>query len=537
MLQQRVQLDDRFCSDPATGSPIVLVVDDRVDQLEAVRTTLELAGYRVLLASQGERAIAMFVAEAPDCVLLDVRMPDLDGFAVCARIRALPRGVDTPIIFLTALRDVDTFDQALRAGGDDFLTKPLQSAELLVRICSALKLRRMRGELREHYDLLKHQRDALQRLQLQKERLMAFVVHDLKNPVNAMDLHAQVLLRAKDLPPALRESATHIRTEARQLTRMVLNLLDFSKADEGRLSPKMSRVDVRLLASEVVDELAMTAQSRKVALECAADIDPIRADEDLLRRALTNLVENALRHAPPETVVTLTAATHASWTDFRIADAGAGVPPEMRERIFDPYVQMDGGSDRPPGGTRALASARSGHVDWTSWASGGGGETANDGESALGLDADPTPSDVGDVGICVLGGVPIRMAPDVVSGCPDGRLVEGSAVDAEDSSFVVVEPNGDVMIHRRCHWILFSQGRTSCANRSSSSSYPRDVSMMRAVSGQPPRERSRGQGRVRERIASGETDAALSRTHCTKPQAMHRRAGHLDRKAPLAPGA
>jgi two-component system sensor histidine kinase/response regulator len=137
-----------------------------------------------------------------------------------------PGGAGTPVLFLTALRDVDTFDRALRAGGDDFLTKPVRPTELVVRVQSALKLRRMSEELREHYELLKRQRDDLLRLQLQKERLTAFVVHDLKNPVNSMDLHAQVLLREKGLPATARDSATQIRTEARQLTRMILNLLD-----------------------------------------------------------------------------------------------------------------------------------------------------------------------------------------------------------------------------------------------------------------------------------------------------------------------
>ena len=158
------------------------------------KNTLEDEGYRVVLANGGAEAIAAFETERPDCVLLDVRMPEVDGFAVCERIRALPPAAETPILFLTALRDVDTFDRALRAGGDDFLTKPVRPTELVVRVQTALKLRRMSVELREHYDLLKQQRDDLMRLQLQKERLMAFVVHDLKNPVNSMDLHAQLLL-------------------------------------------------------------------------------------------------------------------------------------------------------------------------------------------------------------------------------------------------------------------------------------------------------------------------------------------------------
>jgi signal transduction histidine kinase len=124
---------------------------------------------------------------------------------------------------------------------------------------SALKLRRLRVELRDHYELLKCQRDDLLRLQLQKERLTAFVVHDLKNPVNSMDLHAQLLLRERELPTSARESAVRIRMEARQLNRMILNLLDLAKADEGQLSPKRSDVNLRALVDEVLAELAVNA--------------------------------------------------------------------------------------------------------------------------------------------------------------------------------------------------------------------------------------------------------------------------------------
>ncbi|GAC1569157.1 MAG: hybrid sensor histidine kinase/response regulator [Polyangiales bacterium] len=334
------------------GAVTVLVVDDNEANRALAKDTLEDEGYRVVLATGGEEAIALFEAERPECILLDVRMPETDGFAVCERIRALPGGPETPILFLTALRDVDTFDQALRAGGDDFLTKPVRPTELVVRVLSALKLRRMSVELRDHYVLLKQERDALVRVQLQKERLMAFVVHDLKNPVSAMDLHAQLLLRDKALTPSVQKSATQIRTEARRLTRMIMNLLDLSKGDEGRLSPQKSTIDLRFLVTEVLAELAVTATGRKVNLECAIDVDTIRADDDLLRRTLVNLVENAIRYAPPGTAVMVTASAQPKETHLRVADAGAGVPPEMRKHIFDPFVQLDSAS--------SLASPRTG---------------------------------------------------------------------------------------------------------------------------------------------------------------------------------
>jgi signal transduction histidine kinase len=329
--------------DPISESPhaTVLVVDDNEANRSLARHTLEDEGYRVVLASGGEEALAIFGRERPDCILLDVRMPGIDGFAVCEQIRRLPRGAETPVIFLTALRDVDTFDRALRAGGDDFLTKPVRPTELVVRVQSVLKLRRMGAELRQHYDLLKHQRDDMVRLQLQKERLMAFVVHDLKNPVNAMDLHAQLLGRDRTLSDTARDSAGQIRSAARQLNRMILNLLDLSKADEGKLAAKVAELDLRALVDAVTGEIDVAAREREVTFHVALETNRIVADEDLLRRTLANLVENAIRHAPRQTIVRIVGTRGEGVTELRVADAGAGIPPAMRERIFDPFVQLD----------------------------------------------------------------------------------------------------------------------------------------------------------------------------------------------------
>lgn len=326
------------------SSPIqtLLVVDDNEANRSLAQNSLEDEGYRVILAAGGAEGIAAFEREQPDCVLLDVRMPEIDGFTVCERIRRLPGGPDTPVIFLTALRDIDTFDRALRAGGDDFLTKPVRPTELVVRVQTALKLRRLRTELHEHYALLKRQRDDVMRLQLQKERLTAFVVHDLKNPVNSMDLHAQVLLRDRTLSDDARESAAQIRTEARQLNRMILNLLDLSKADEGKLTPKRAVVALDALVAEVLLELEESARARRVKLSSELLVIQIQVDADLLRRLLANLVENAIRHAPAASVVAVRSRRAEGATELRVIDRGEGVPPEMQELVFDPFVQLEG---------------------------------------------------------------------------------------------------------------------------------------------------------------------------------------------------
>jgi signal transduction histidine kinase len=319
----------------------ILVVDDNEANRLLARDTLESEGYTVIDAEGGARGVELFNERQPDCVLLDVRMPGVDGFAACEKIRALPAGRETPIIFLTALRDVDTFDRALQVGGDDFLGKPVRPAELVVRVKSALKLRRLSSELQEHYSLLKHQRDDLMRLQLQKERLIAFVVHDLKSPVNNMDLHAQLLLRDKSLPTSVKQAASEIRAEAMHLNRLILNLLDLSKGDEGKLTATRRDIDLRALVAGVLAELALNAEARQVTFVTALEVEHLLADEDLMRRLLANLVENAIRHAPTGSAVTIAGRRAGDATELRVSDVGRGIAQELREKIFDPFVQAE----------------------------------------------------------------------------------------------------------------------------------------------------------------------------------------------------
>jgi signal transduction histidine kinase len=353
--------DLRHSADPSTKGSTppakILVVDDNEANRTLARAALEDEGYQVVLASGGAAGVEAFERERPDCVLLDVRMPEVDGFEASKRIRALPGGIETPVLFLTALRDVDTFDRALNAGADDFLTKPVRPAELVARIDTVLKMRRLRAELREHYELLKHQRDDLLRLQLQKERLMSFVVHDLKNPVNSMDLHAQLLLRDPLLPQSGRDSAKQIRSDAQQLVRMILNLLDLSKADEGKLAPKWTDVDVERLVANVGEDVRASAEARGIRIETSIEAKRARWDEDLVRRVLTNLVENALRYAPRDTTVRVTVTNIGDETELRVADAGTGVPEAIRTRIFDPFVQVEDVDGRSTRSGRGLGLA------------------------------------------------------------------------------------------------------------------------------------------------------------------------------------
>jgi two-component system, sensor histidine kinase and response regulator len=321
----------------SADSTTILVVDDNAENRALARATLDDEGYRVVLATGGEEAVAAAEAEHPDCVLMDIRMPNVDGIAACTRIRALPRGDEVAIVFLTAQRDVATFDRAVAAGGDDFMTKPFRPDELLVRVQTALRLRRMAAERGELVEQLKDQRDRLQRLELQKEELVAFLVHDLKNPVNAIELQAERVLRSAADAGRARNAATKIKEETRALMRLITNLLDISKADEGGLAPLLQTVNISHLAESVVAELGARAAAAGVRLETSIDVESVNADPDLIGRVLANLVDNAIHHAPENTVIKIAATHGADGVELRVADAGAGVPVDQRELVFERF--------------------------------------------------------------------------------------------------------------------------------------------------------------------------------------------------------
>src|SRR4029079_2014184 len=233
----------------------VLVVDDNAENRALAKATLDDEDIPVVLAANGEEAIAAFERAPVDCVLLDIRMPGMDGITVCERLRALPEGERVAIVFLTAQRDVDTFDRALRAGGDAFITEPLRPPDLLVRIQTAMRLRRMVSERGLLSVELKQQRDELQRLQLHKEQLTAFLVHDLKNPVHAIELLAQRVLRNPGADERSRDAAAKIQLETRGRMRMLTNVLTIVEDDAGQLAPLRRAIDVGELIRAVTEEL------------------------------------------------------------------------------------------------------------------------------------------------------------------------------------------------------------------------------------------------------------------------------------------
>jgi two-component system sensor histidine kinase/response regulator len=339
---------------PTEKIQTILIVDDNLQNREVAEGHLVGAGYAAIQADSGIRALSLFQERKPDLILLDVLMPLMDGFETCKRLRQLPEGAQTPVLFLTALGDLGTHRSALDSGADDFLTKPINRTELLIRIRSLLRIKRLSDELRRNYDVIRTQRDALLEAHRQKEELTALIIHDLKNPLTSILSNAQFVARSTGMTATERESQIDVLRSSQTMLRMVMNLLDVSRSDDGALIPQMSDFDLPALLEEISSEIGhrLSDKNQRLTVAISAEVGRLHADRDLVRRIIENLIDNAHKYGPSSLPIAIdisagvdaTRSNQGPVVEIRVSDEGRGIPEEHRARIFEKYVQIDDGT-------------------------------------------------------------------------------------------------------------------------------------------------------------------------------------------------
>ncbi len=315
----------------------ILVVDDDALSRRSVRAMLERGYYQVETAEGGEEALALLSTYQPELVLLDIQMPGMDGLEVCRRIRELPNGDLLPIIFLTADERPDVHSLAFRAKGDDFLRKPVLQGELIVRIRSLMRLKRLQAEVQE-------ERDSLLDLQKQREQLFHFIVHDLKNPLSAIQMGLELMDGEEDRSPTSKAHLRRLRDTAQAMGRMIQDILDIGRAEQIGLDLRRTRVPLDTWIPGLIKEVEAQAQSRdhRLAWGCPADL-AVEADPAFLRRVLLNLLDNALKYSPSGSQTRIEAIPCGNGVRLEVRDQGEGIPEPMREQIFGKFVRLEEG--------------------------------------------------------------------------------------------------------------------------------------------------------------------------------------------------
>jgi len=330
---------------PPADAPLILVADDVPANVELLFDQLHVLGFRAVAAYDGPSALRVCADRHPDLCILDVSMPAGDlgvddrstGFEVCRRIKRDPRTARIPVIFVTALNDTTDRVKAIEAGGDDFLTKPHNRLVLGARVRSLLKLKAATDALEESLRKLKE-------LEKVRDDLMKMIVHDLKSPLTSM-IGAMEMLIDGDFGPlteSQRKALGDTDKRAQDLLGLIEDLLEVARLEESRLALHLERLAPSKLLDEVAREWEIRVQQERarLVLEVGSDTRAVDADQALLKRVFSNLIQNALTHSARSVTVTLGARTDSGGTLFTVADDGVGIPPEYHDIIFRKFEQV-----------------------------------------------------------------------------------------------------------------------------------------------------------------------------------------------------
>jgi two-component system sensor histidine kinase/response regulator len=321
----------------------ILIVDDAPANLQLLFGMLKERGYRVRPVPSGRVALRAAKAQPPDLVLLDVNMPEMNGYEVCRLMKQDESLRSIPVIFISAMTEPFDKLQAFAAGGVDYVTKPFHLDEVRARIDTHLELRRMRGRLEEQNRELEQANERMKTLEEARQILAEAIVHDLKSPLAALIGSAEYLLHRDDVQGEISEVLSEMLASSHGVHRIVLNLLDVARMEEAELVPQ--RREVRL--GEMLDSALATAQlstrmtGHGLVVEAHTDLETF-VDPDLVTRVIENLLDNAIKYAPRGTSIRVVAGGAVRrGLSLRIEDQGRGVPVADRERIFDRYVRLD----------------------------------------------------------------------------------------------------------------------------------------------------------------------------------------------------
>jgi two-component system sensor histidine kinase/response regulator len=310
----------------------ILIVDDVVSNVLLLKILLTNEKFQVCTANCGNMCIEQAKAEKPDLILLDVMMPDISGFDTAVILKKDPQTADIPIIFLTALNNPSDLVHGFQVGANDFLTKPFNKEELVVRVMHQITLVAAKR-------LIQKQNEELRATISNRDKMYSVIAHDLRSPMASirMVLNLVVSSVAPDVVgPELFELLDKANKESEDVHDLLDNLLKWTKSQTGRLNVVLQDLDLNDIIPGVVDIFEMIAQTKHINLEFNSTPDPlvVRADNDMLKTIVRNFMSNAVKFSPDGSSVEINMEQEGDFAKVSIRDHGVGIAPERIESIF-----------------------------------------------------------------------------------------------------------------------------------------------------------------------------------------------------------
>jgi len=314
----------------------ILVVDDTSANLQVMTSMLEERGYEVRPVPSGKLAIQAIRNKQPDLILLDINMPEMNGFEVCKILKADDKLKEIPVIFISARTETMDKVKAFSVGGVDYVEKPFQFEEVNVRVKTHLELQRKKKELKENYDKLKD-------LEKLRDNLVHMVVHDMRSPLTGIYGFLQLL--QGNIASTLKDQDTTylqmIMNSTEELIGMVSSLLDVSRLEAGQMPLKKKTCDLREVIASGVKSLGSLTGERTIIHEPLETPVMAMCDPDVTGRIVANLVANAIKFTPEDGTIRIACSAEGNQSKVTVSDTGYGIPDEYRTKIFEKFGQVE----------------------------------------------------------------------------------------------------------------------------------------------------------------------------------------------------
>lgn len=307
----------------------ILAVDDVPSNLLTIQAILPTQEFFFLGASGAEEAFGILKEFPVDLILLDVVLPDIDGYEIARRLKASPATASIPVIFLTALKNEDEIVKGFEVGGVDFISKPFHPTELLLRLRTHLALK-------DKNEALERAAADLRLANQSRDRFFSILAHDLRNPFVGFLSLLEVILSRPDAMSAeeLQQSLVSMGHTAQNVYRLLETLLDWGRSQTGGLSLEIQALFLPFLVEEALEPLELSFRKKQITVSIETPRIMVMADRYTVVSILRNLLSNAMKFTKPGGRVTVGAQTEGGRVSIAVSDTGVGIPAQRIPLLF-----------------------------------------------------------------------------------------------------------------------------------------------------------------------------------------------------------